>query len=137
MCPLSDGYHPELFSKHVDGVRAELKQKDWNAGRDHRTLVPLLKILAPHKGLNAALALLPYYAEEYRHVVNLRNAIGHGDWEKLTALGGSEKAVAWAKSFYSLVAGCTQRGTPEQEMTAMAMRATLQLGHNRWPWPPK
>lgn len=126
--------HPELFQKHVDGVRAELKKKDWSARRDHRTLAPLLKIVAPHLGNNAALGLLPYCREEYQYLVDLRNAIGHGDWERLEELGGSDKAVEWAKSFYSLVVGCTRTDDP---MQAMVLKAALQIGGQKWPWPSK
>lgn len=119
--------HPELFQDHVDGVRAELKKKDWNARGDRRTLAPLLKIVAPHNGLNKGLGLLPHYVEEYQHVVDLRNAIGHGHWETLVELGGSEKAMEWAKCFYALVA----RSAPQEDLAAdlqsVMMRAALQL----------
>jgi hypothetical protein len=129
--------HPELFQDHVEGVRAELKKKDWSSRGDHRTLAPLLKIVAPHEGLNKSWSLLPHYAEEYQYVVDLRNAIGHGDWERLVELGGSDKAVAWAKSFYALVASCIHRDDPMQDLQAVMMQAMLQLTENRWPWPSK
>ncbi len=133
--PLADQFeqeHPELFAAHVEGVRAELNKPKWDPRKDNRTLAPLLRILAPHKGTNLALGLLPYYADEYERVVSLRNAIGHGHWEKVDELGGAEKALEWASSFFHLVMFCTSEVDPTP---AVIRRAVLQMGDQKWPWP--
>ncbi len=125
--------HPDLFKDHTDGIAAEMNKATWNHGGDRRTLAPLLKVLRPHKGINKTLDGLPYYPDQYDHVVNLRNSIGHGLWEELEKLGGSDRALKWAQSFYSLVFNCT---SPDP-IQAMMARAAMQVGNATWPWPEK
>jgi hypothetical protein len=118
--------YADLWAAQIDGVRVDKSDPKWKPPPINRiTLGPLLAMLAPHQGTNQSLNYLPFYPDQYKLVVDFRNAIGHGDWEELQKLGGPDRALAWAKSFYQLVMECENRPT----LYALAM------GDNDWPWP--
>lgn len=114
---------PQLWAAQVDGVQAERGDPKWKP-KNRLTLADLIPMLAPHKGVNQALNYLPPYPDEFRKVIAIRNAIGHGDWEELISLGGADAALAWAACFYRLVQTC-------ENVIASAM---LQL-KGGWEWP--
>ena len=81
---------------------------------------------------NEAVLLLPYARAAYDHITALRNAIAHGSWEEIDEkLGGPNSALAWSRSFYSLVVTCGAQG-----FSGIAARAALLLGNADWPFPP-
>jgi hypothetical protein len=71
---------PELWQAQIDGVKAERSDPRWRP-KKRLTLGDLIPMLAPHRGLNQALNYLPRYPDEYDKLIDIRNAIGHGDWE--------------------------------------------------------
>jgi hypothetical protein len=123
--------HPVLFEKQIAGIRAELGNPKWRSPEfDRLTLSPLLRIITPHLGTNAALQVLPYYRKEYNHLEALRNSIAHGEWERLIALGGPASAYEWAFKFRDLVRICTSK---RDDM--FILHAHLLMGNTEWPWP--
>jgi hypothetical protein len=114
---------PELWKAQIDGVKAERNDPKWQPTK-RLTLGALIPMLAPHLGHNKALNYLPRYPDQYDKLINIRNAIGHGDWDELTTLGGSAMALRWAQSFYRLVRTC-------EDVMASAI---LQL-KGGWEWP--
>lgn len=114
-----------LWQLQIEGVRAELNNPKWVPGQ--LTLKPLLRMLAPHKGTNAAINLLPYYPQQYTTCGDIRNALMHEDWAKLLQLGGAKRAYAWICSLEALVNMCVTGGG--------IASALLSLKGPDWPWP--
>jgi hypothetical protein len=82
---------PELWKAQIDGVKAERNDPKWQPTK-RMTLDALIPMLALHLGQNKALNYLPRYPDQYEKLINIRNAIGHGDWDELAALRGSAMA---------------------------------------------
>jgi hypothetical protein len=118
------GEHPNLWASQIEGVRAELGKPNW---QPNSTLMPLFKMLSPHKGLNKALNLLPYHPSQYQICVDFRNAFMHDDWAEVQNLGGAKKAYVWVHSLEGLVNLCVKGGGISS--------ALLQIGGHEWPWP--
>jgi len=117
--------YPDLWQAQIEGVRAELNNPNWNPGQ--LTLKPLLRMLSPHKGTNAAINLLPYYPREYATCGDVRNALMHEDWARLVQLGGAQWAYSWICSLEALVNMCVTGGG--------IASAILSLNGPAWPWP--
>ena len=120
--------HPVLWQRQLDGIRAELGTK-FDLYRGKLTLVPLLRMLSPHCGINAALNTLPRgFPEPYTTIAAVRNAIAHGDWGEVLSRGGPRYALELATSFCELVKLCCDGDDHP-------LSVALRLGWCEWSWP--
>jgi hypothetical protein len=122
--------HPELWTKQIAGLQAELENPKWEVRR--LTLDPLIKMLSPYLGTNDAALVLPYYRDEYDLACQMRNSLAHGNWERMEELGGLPFALLYARHLFGLVSICT---SGKDDFTMFALQHHMILGGAEWPWP--
>jgi hypothetical protein len=115
-------HHRDLWDHQVKGIQAARKDPVWRPTKKI-TLDPLIKMVSPFQGpeTNKALLVLPYYENDYRMVCDVRNAIGHGDWESVNALGGPNYCVEVAESF-------------ARSRRHLSRSISSQVAPQRWTW---